>query len=105
MPQLKPLRDKIIARMIEVVGAERTTKGGVILTEKDMDESAIRPRWFKVTHTGPEQEEITVGQYILVAHGRWSRGIDMEGTHKEEDKLFLIDNEEILGYSNDNPIS
>lgn len=102
---LTPLRDKILGYMLEPVGAERKTLGGIILTEKDMDETAVRARWFEVTHVGPEQETIKVGQYILLPHGRWSRGIDIDGTHREEDKLFLIDNEAILGYSDDNPIS
>jgi hydrogenase maturation factor len=32
---------------------------------------------------GPDQTDVKVGQYILVSHGRWTRGIkieDEEGT-------------------------
>jgi len=101
---LKPLRDKVIGRMLEPVGMERKSQGGVIMKEDDFGESAIRPRWFEVTHVGPDQDQISVGQYILLPHGRWSRGIDMDGSMREEDKLFLVDHDDILGTSDDSPI-
>jgi hypothetical protein len=90
--------------MLEPVGQERTTRGGVIVVEKDMDESAIRPRWFEVTHVGPEQEDVTVGQYVLMPHGRWSRGIDLAGSRQIQDMVFLLDNDSILGTSDVNPL-
>lgn len=27
---------------------------------------------------GPEQQDVAVGQWVCVAHGRWTRGIDVE---------------------------
>ena len=106
MREITPIRDKILGRMLETFGANRTTPGGLVLTETDMNaENAIRPRWFEVTHVGPEQEEILAGQYVLVEHGRWSRGINLEGTMREEDKLFLIDNDEMLMVSDNDPLS
>jgi hypothetical protein len=44
---------------------------------------------------GPDQKEITVGQWICVAHGRWTRGLDIEdetGQHT----IRRIDPEDIL---------
>ena len=104
MKTITPLGDKVIGQMIEPMGAERTTAGGLVLTEQTIGEDAIRPRWFLVTHVGPDQNDINPGDYVLVPHGRWSRGIDIEGTRREEDKLFLLDNDELLGVSDVNPI-
>lgn len=105
MKNIKPLRDNVLGRMIERFGESRTTKGGVVLVEDETSEGYIRPRWFEVTHVGPKQEEIRVGQYVLVPHGRWSRGIDLEGTMREENKIFLVDHNDILGVQDDDPLS
>jgi co-chaperonin GroES (HSP10) len=104
MMQIRPLRDKVLGRMLEPIGQDRTTKGGVIVVEKNMEESGIRPRWFEVTHVGPDQVDVAVGQYILMPHGRWSRGVDIEGSRQINGMIFLLDNDSILGISDDNPL-
>lgn len=104
MKNITPLGDKVLGRMLEVVGQERHTDGGLIITEDTMTEGAIRPRWFEITHVGPKQQEFSRGDYVLVAHGRWSRGIDVDGTKREEDKLFLLDTDEFLGASDIHPL-
>ena len=38
---IKAMRDKILAEMPEKIGTEKTTAGGIILTEKDGTEEAI----------------------------------------------------------------
>mgnify|MGYP003630848450 CR=1 FL=1 len=103
MKTLTPIHENIIGRMLEPIGKERSTKAGLVLTERNLGEEAIRNRWFEVTHVGPEQKYIAVGEYVLVPHGRWSRGIDLEGTLREEDKLFLLDNDAMLMSSDELP--
>jgi hypothetical protein len=104
MTTLTPIRNRIIGRMLNPIGTERSTKAGLILTERNFGEEAIRNRWFEVTHVGPEEDHINVGDYVLVPHGRWSRGLDIEGTMREEDKLFLLDENAMLMLSNELPI-
>lgn len=105
MKQIYPIRDKVLGRMLDPVGGAKTTAGGVIVVEQDMTDGAIRPRWFEVTHVGPEQQDVVAGQYVLVPHGRWSRGLDVNGTHRVEDFVFLIDHTDILGIQDDRPVS
>lgn len=105
MTHIRPLRDKVIGKMLEPIGFERRTKAGIILTEDETSETFIRPRWFEVTHTGPEQEDILVGQYVLVPHGRWSRGIDLDNANRVDEMLFLVDHNDVLGVQDDDPIS
>jgi co-chaperonin GroES (HSP10) len=103
MKTLIPLRDNVIGRMLEPIGKERSTKAGLVLTERNFGEETIRNRWFEVTHIGPDQESIKLGDYVLVPHGRWSRGVDLEGTMREDDKLFLLDNDAMLMLSDELP--
>jgi co-chaperonin GroES (HSP10) len=57
---------------------ERITSGGIQLLNDDSRTAGIRPRWAEVYAIGPEQQDIKIGQWILVAHGRWTRGVDIE---------------------------
>ena len=73
--QLKPIRDNII--VTEMSFKERTI-GGIILPSDDGKSSGIRPRWAQVYAVGPQQVDIKPGDYVLVEHGRWTRGIEIE---------------------------
>lgn len=104
MKQLTPIRDKVIGKMVDTVGATRFTPGGIILGADTPDaEDFVRARWFEVTHVGPDQKEIKVGEWVLVPHGRWGHGFDLEGTFKEENKLFHIDTEAMMIVSDERP--
>lgn len=57
---------------------ERITRGGIIIPQDDMKSQGIRPRWARVYALGPDYKgEIKEGNWILVSHGRWTRGIDI----------------------------
>ena len=103
MRTITPLRDKVIGRMVDGFG-ERTTTGGLIVQEQEGTSEAIRPRWFEVVAVGPEVTDVAPGEYLLVPHGRWSRGLDIEGTNRKEDMVFNLDMEAALAVSEDNPL-
>ena len=98
--RIKATRDKILAEMIDKPGEEKTSKGGIIMKEKDATEAAVRPRWFKVYSVGSGIDWIKEGEYVMVAHGRWSNGLKID----ENLKLYLIDNEECLAVNDTNPM-
>jgi hypothetical protein len=56
----------------------RITQSGLILPNDNGTGMGIRPRWGQVYAVGPEQQDVAVGQWVCVAHGRWTRGIDIE---------------------------
>ncbi len=97
MSTIRPIHDKVLAKMIDGFG-NRKTAGGIIIQEADGTEKAIRPRWFEILFTGPEQNDVHPGEYVLMSHGRWSRGIDYQG-----DKVYFLDNKEMLAVSNELP--
>lgn len=104
MKTITPLHDKVIGRMLDPMTGTRQTERGLYIAEDETSENFIRPRWFEVTHVGPEQQDIAVGQYVLVPHGRWSRGLDINNTRRESDFLFLLDHNDILGACDDEPV-
>ena len=58
---------------------ERLTTGGIVLLSDDKTSTGIRPRWGRVIAVGSRQKDVTVGQYIMIKHGRWTRGIEIDG--------------------------
>lgn len=97
----KPLHDSVIVS--EMNFEERTTSSGLVIVSDDGKNSGIRPRWGKVYAIGPEQTYVRVGQYVLIAHGRWTRGIKIEDDHGEH-TVRRVDNDDILIVS-DEPIT
>jgi len=75
--QFKPLRDFVFVSDMNT--EERVTKGGIIIPNDNRSSAGVRPRWCKVYKVGNEFiGDIKEGDWILVSHGRWSRGIDIE---------------------------
>ena len=73
----RPLRDGILVRNMEF--GETRTAGGIIVPGDDGDLRGIHPRWAEVIAVGDTQQDVSVGDWILVAHGRWSRGFELNG--------------------------
>lgn len=96
--QLRPLNDVVIVS--DMVFDQRITTGGIIILNDNGKGTGIRPRWAQVYPVGPDQQDVKVGDWILVAHGRWTRGLDIED---ESGKLTLrrVDPEDILLQSNE----
>jgi len=97
----QPIKDSIIVS--DMVFDERISHGGIILLNDDMKSAGIRPRWAKVYAVGPEQVDIKVGQYVLISHGRWTRGVKIEDSEGEK-TIRKVDNNDILIVS-DEPMS
>ena len=72
------------------------------LLNDDGRTAGIRPRWAQIYAIGPDQKDVTVGQWILVAHGRWTRGIDIEDETGKK-TLRRVDPNDILLVS-DEPV-
>jgi co-chaperonin GroES (HSP10) len=74
--QIKALQDNVLVSEMEF--DTRITQSGLILPNDNGTSLGIRPRWGRVYAIGPKQKNVQVGQWIMVAHGRWTRGIDIE---------------------------
>lgn len=101
---LHPLRDTIL--VTEMSFDERVTSTGIVLMNDDMKSSGIRPRWGRVYAVGPDQTDVKVGQYICIAHGRWTRGVKInDGTGKltvrkvDNNDILLVSDEPVADYT------
>ncbi len=99
---IKPLGKNIIVR--DMSFDVRTLDSGIVLLSDDGKTDGIRPRWAQVYATGPEQTDVTVGQWVLVEHGRWSRGIKIT-QNGEELTIRRADPEAIMMVSDEHPQS
>ena len=96
----QPIRDWVIATEMNFEG--RQLSSGVILLGDNGRADGIRPRWGQVYATGPEQTDVKVGDWICVAHGRWSRGLDIEDESGKR-TVRRIDPKDILLVSEELP--
>lgn len=79
---LKPLSDNVI--VIDMNFGEQKTNSGIILQSDNGKAHGVHPRWAKVYAVGPDQQDVAVGQWVLVEHGRWTRGIKIEDAEGEK---------------------
>lgn len=97
---IRALKDHIL--VADMNFQARRTSGGIQLLDDDGRTAGIRPRWARVYATGPEQQDVQVGQWILVAHGRWTRGVDVEDANGKH-TIRRVDNNDILLVSDTAP--
>ena len=94
-----PLKKRVLVCKMHF--GETKSKGGIILVDDDGSQAGIHPRWAKVYAIGKDQEDVTVGQWVMVAHGRWSRalkvskdGVELEVRMIDENDILLVSDEE-----------
>ena len=81
---------------------ETKSKGGIILIDDDGSEGGIHPRWAEVYAIGNKQEDVKVGQWVMVSHGRWSRALKVKKDNVELE-VRMIDEDDILLVSDEEP--
>jgi co-chaperonin GroES (HSP10) len=97
---IQALHDHVIVRDMNFGG--RQLSSGIYLLNDDGKTEGIRPRWAQVYAVGPDQKDVDVGQWVLIEHGRWSRGleVDIDG---EEFTLRKADPKCIIFVSDEEP--
>ena len=82
---------------------EQKTKSGLIIGNDDGKTRGVYPRWGKVYSKGPDNHDpYEVGQWILVEHGRWTRGMTID-TGEGEFEIRMVESESVLAYSDEKP--
>lgn len=100
--KILPLKDNVLVSDMDF-GFEQT-KSGIVLMSDNGKTQGIHPRWGKVWAVGPDQKDITVGDWICVEHGRWTRTIEFE-TESETVELRMVDTKSILMTADEKPDS
>lgn len=97
---LRALKDHVL--VINMNFKARQTSSGIHLLDDDGRSAGIRPRWAQVYAIGTSQQDVKVGQWILIKHGRWTRGVNInDGTG--EHTLRRVDANDILLVSDQEP--
>ena len=105
---ITPLKKRILVSDMQF--GETKSKGGIIIVDDDGTAEGIHPRWGKVYAVGRAQEDVKVGEWVMVAHGRWSRAFKLKrkevgsaGDIGVELEVRMIDENDILLVSEDEP--
>ena len=92
---ITPLKKRVLVSDMHF--GETKTKGGIILMDDDGTTGGVHPRWAKVYAVGNQQEDVKVGQWLMIAHGRWSRafkvakeGVELEVRMIDENDILLV---------------
>lgn len=100
--KLIPIKDRVFVTDME--SGERVTRGGIIITDDDGKERGIRDRWARVFAVGPDAaDDLKKGDWILVAHGRWTPGVDLD-TPEGSVRVWLVEYpESVIVVSDEDP--
>ena len=100
MKMIRPLSNRVLAELMGL--DDRVTSSGIIIKSENGKDRGIRPRWARVVLVGEGIDWCKPGQYVLVAHGRWSRQFECEHAG-EKLKLVHLDNKECLIVTDEEP--
>lgn len=92
---VRPLRDRVLVCDMEY--GETRTAGGIIISNDDGKERGIRPRWATVYAVGDQVQDVKPGDRILIAHGRWTRGVQVRNSEGNTVVVRMVENDSIMG--------
>ncbi len=99
--RIVPIRDNVL--ITEMSFEEQKTASGIIIQSDDGKSHGVRPRWGRVWAVGPEQKDVKVGEWILVEHGRWTRGVTVKDDNNNEFIIRRVEVKSILASSDEKP--
>lgn len=99
--KIKPIQKHILVRDMNF--GEQKTTGGIVLMSDDGKSEGVKPRWAKVFAVGPQQSDVSVGEWILIEHGRWTRGLEVEEDDGTKFTIWRVDPEGIMMSSDEKP--
>lgn len=94
--RLKPIKSRVL--VTDMNFDDYKTESGLIIPGDDGKVHGIKARWGRVLAVGPKgPSELKPDDWILIQHGRWSRGLKMQDPNtKEIKKIWMVEAESIL---------
>lgn len=99
--EFRPLHDKVFVTDMEF--GEEVTTSGIVLQSGNGKSEGIHPRWGRVWAVGPEQQDVKVGEWILVEHSRWTRTIHYEEADGNIVEIRMVELDSILMSADEKP--
>ena len=99
---VRPIHNRVIVSNMNF--GETKTSGGIILTSDDGKDRGIKPRWGRVVSKGDDNNDpYNIGDWILIEHGRWTRGFEVEMEDGTVETMRTVEAESILGWQDQTP--
>ena len=86
---ITPVPGTVLVHNIEE--GEKRTKNGIIILDDNGKERGIRERWAQVWLKHEAIDDIDVGEWVLIKHGRWTRGVEVEGPDGVKTNIRKVD--------------
>jgi len=100
--KIEPLPSDVL--VVDMYFGDYQSQGGIILMSDDGVDRGIKPRWAKVWAVGEKVQDLKPGMWILIEHGRWSRGIEIEDENASEPyTIRKVDTKAIMMTSENQP--
>lgn len=96
-----PLNDNILVKDMNF--DEQKTASGIVLRSDDGKSHGVKPRWCKVWAVGPKQTDVKVGDWILVEHGRWTRGTNVRDADGSEITIRRVEPSAVMLQADERP--
>lgn len=97
---IRAIQDHVI--VCDMDFGEHTTSSGIVIRSDDGTARGVHPRWAQVYRKGPKNtDEYREGDWVLVEHGRWTRGFDVKD--ETEHTVRMVDRDAILLYTDEKP--
>ena len=100
--KITPIHDRVLVSDMDF--GDQKTKGGLIIASDDGHTRGIKPRWCKVVSKGHKNKDTyKKGDWILVEHGRWSRGFSFTDENGKETVLRIVEAKAVMMTGNYKP--
>jgi co-chaperonin GroES (HSP10) len=96
-----PLRDNVI--VTDMNFDQQVSKGGIVILSDDGKSEGVKPRWGRVWAVGPLQQDVKIGEWILLEHGRWTRGITVEDESGNDIIVRMVETKSIMMSADERP--
>jgi co-chaperonin GroES (HSP10) len=98
---ITPLHDKVI--VADMNFGDEQTESGLIIQSTNAKGTGVVPRWARVWAVGPQQQDVKVGEWILIEHARWTRTIEYENEDGSITELRMADLDAIMLAADEKP--
>lgn len=99
--KIRPIHKHILVRDMNF--SEQRTASGIYIPSDDGKSEGVKPRWAKVFAVGPEQTDVKIGDWILIEHGRWTRGLEVEEDDGTKFTIWRVDPTGIMMSADERP--
>ena len=79
--KINALRGRVLVD--DITRGERMV-GRIIIPSDDGSQAGVRTRWCRVYSVGSDIKTVKAGEWILVEHGNWTRGMTIRDDNNED---------------------